>query len=171
MSKRVRQHGIAGGGFTLIEALIASVLVGVGVSAMMVATKSGTQVNAGAREITHAINLAQEIREWTLKLPFSDPDTGDQDNSPGPEGSDPQVFVDDLDDLMNVTFSPPRDGNGQPVSDLSGWSQQITLTWRDHDNISQIVADGASEMIYVDVTVSYEGRQILTTGWLVARRQ
>ena len=171
MSVRTGRRSHAGrSGFTLIEALIASVIVGVGVSAMMVATKSGTQVNAGAREFTHAINLAQEIREWTLKLPFLDPET--PGNPPGPDGSEnPQSFVDDLDDLAGVTYSPPRNGTGQAITDMSGWSQKITLTWRNPDNLSATVANGASEMIYVEVLVSHGSQPVLTTGWLVTRRQ
>ncbi len=170
MSVRNAQRGYSGrGGFTLIEALIASAIVGLGVTALLMASQSGTQVNAAAREITHAINLGQEVREWTLKLPFLDPDT--PDNPPGPDGTSPQTFVDDLNDLMNVTYSPPRDANGQAISDMSGWSQQITLSWRNPDNLSETVSDGASEMIYVEVAVSYEGQSILTTGWLVTKRE
>ena len=171
LTRMRRQNHAERSGFTLIEALIASFIVGVGVSAMMVATKSGTQVNANAREISNAINLSQEIREWTLKLPFVDPET--PDNPPGPdEAEDPQTpgDVNDLDDLMGVTYSPPRDGTGQALSDMAGWSQQITLTWRNPDNLSEIVTNGTSEMIYVEVVVSSGSRPVMTTGWIVTKR-
>ncbi len=171
MSVRNAQRSYSGrGGFTLIEALIASIIVGLGITALLMASKSGTQVNAGAREITHAVNLGQEVREWTLKLPFADPET--PDNPPGPDGAeDPQTFVDDLDDLASVTYSPPRDASGQAISDMTGWSQQITLSWRAPTNISQTVSDGASEIIYVEVVISYEGQSVVTTGWLVTKRE
>ena len=169
MSVQNAQRSYSGrGGFTLIEALIASAIVGLGLTAMLMASKSGTQVNASARDITQAINLGQEVREWTLKLPFLDPDT--PDNPPGPDGASPQTFVDDLNDLMNVTYSPPRDANGQAISDMTGWSQQITLSWRDPENLSETVTDGASEIIYVEVEISYEGQLVTTTGWLVTKR-
>ena len=115
-------------GFSLIEAMIATVLVGIGVASVMVATRSGTEVNAAGRAITQATYLVQEIREWTLKLPFSDQDPGDAYNPPGPDGSDPQTFVDDLDDLMEATLSPPVGGNGTPLPDKDGWSQSVALT-------------------------------------------
>ena len=170
MSVRNAQRSYSGrGGFTLIEALIASIIVGLGITALLMASKSGTQVNASARDITHAINLGQEVREWTLKLPFQDPDT--PDNPPGPDGSSPQTFVDDLDDLKSVTYSPPRDASGQAISDMTGWSQQITLSWRNPTNLSEAVSDGASEMIYVEVVISHEGQSVLTTGWLVTKRE
>ena len=116
--------------------------------------------------------MGQEIREWTLKLPFVDPET--PDNSPGPDGAeDPQApsAVDDLDDLMGVTYSPPRDGTGQALSGTTGWSQQITMSWRNPDNLSQTVTDGASDMIYVEVVISHGEQPVLTTGWLVTKRE
>jgi Tfp pilus assembly protein PilV len=159
-----------GGGFSLVEAMIATVLVGIGVASVMVATKSGTEVNAAGRQITQASYLAQEIREWTLKLPFSDPDPGDKGNPPGPDGSSPQVFVDDLDDLMNVTYTPPRNASGVAIGDLADWSQKIRLDWKDPDSLTTTVAPGTSDVIAVTVTVACRGRDILTTGWLVTRR-
>ncbi len=157
-------------GFTLIEAIIATALVGIGVASLMVAAKSSTQVNAAGREITQATYLAQEIREWTLKLPFSDPDLADQGNPPGPDGSDPQVFVDDLDDLWNVTYCPPRDGCGQAIGAMPDWSQHISLEWKDPDSLTTNVIPGLSDVIRVTVTISRGGRETLRTGWLVTRR-
>lgn len=157
-------------GFSLIEAMIATVLVGIGVAAMLVATKSATEVNAAGQEITQAGYLAQEIREWTLKLPFIDPDPGDASNPPGPDGSDPQVFVDDLDDLMNVTYSPPRDANGNAIAGMDAWSQTVTLEWKAPDSLLTTVLDGTSDIVRVNVVIARNGRTVLSAGWLVARR-
>jgi type II secretory pathway pseudopilin PulG len=155
---------------TLIEVAVATVIIGIGIAAILVASASTTHVNEAGRKLTLAVFLAQEIREWTLRLPFSDPDPGDQGNPPGPDNSDPQVFVDDLDDLMDVTYSPPRDGQGTPISDMVGWSQKIYLTWRNPDNLTQVVTAGSSDIVNVQVEVSYKGQQIMSTSWLIARR-
>ena len=156
-----------GPAFTLIEALIATVLVGLGIAAMMVSTQSGTRVAAHSQELTQAIYIASEIREWTLKLPFKDPQT--PTDPPGPDADeDPQIMVDDLDDLMSVTFSPPRDAMGRTIDDMSDWSETITLTWRDKDNLTSIVNPGESEMVFVQVVVSHNGKKVLSTGWLIA---
>ena len=157
-------------GFTLIEAVIATAIIGIGVAALFVSLRAGTEVNGASGDLTQAVFLANEIREWTLKLPFSDPDVGSENNPPGPDGSDPQTFVDDLDDMMGVTYSPPRDASGAAVSELTGWSQRMTMTWRDPDNVTQAVADGASDVIQVQVEV-LRGQKVLTTvSWLVTRR-
>jgi len=157
-------------GFSLIEVLFATATIGIGVTALMTAVAAGTRVNGEGRQITRAAFLAQELREWTVKLPFVDPDEGQEANPPGSDGSSPQIFVDDLDDLMDVTYSPPRDGQGMPIADMADWSQSIELTWRDPDNIAVVVGDGASDLICVELTVANNGREVLTTSWLVARR-
>ncbi len=169
-SRSVRD-GSHGRGFTLIEVAVTTILVGLAFVALMVAAGSATRINSTNRDLTQAVILAQEIREWTLHLPFSDPDPGDQGNPPGPDGSDPQDFIDDLDDLMNITYSPPRDGRGSGITDLADWSETITLTWRDPADISAVVSLGTSDVIHVQVAVSFGSREILTIGWLVTRRE
>ena len=146
--------------------------------ALVVAARSDTQVNAAGRELTQAVFLAQQLREWTLTLPFSDPDPQDQGNPPGSDEGDPQTFVDDLDDLMDVTYSPPMsargkpplDTTGEPMSGVDGWSQHITLTWLDGDDLTQAVTPGTSDFVRVEVNVAYRGQNMLTASWLVTRR-
>jgi len=157
-------------GFTLVEALVAVMIVGLGAAAIMVSAASNTRANDTAGKLTEAVFLAQELREWTLSLPFTDPDPGDEGNPPGPDGSDPQDYVDDLDDLMDVTYSPPRDGTGTAIAEMSEWSQSINITWRDPDDLTSTVADGSSSIVYVEVTIAFQGSEVMKTGWLVAER-
>ena len=168
-SGRGRRAGRAG--FTLIEAVVATAIVGIGVSALFVSLKAGTEVNGASADLTQAVFVAQEIREWTLKLPFTDPDPGDQGKPPGPDGADPQWWVDDLDDLMDVAYSPPRNGSGESMYGLDDWSQAITLTWRDPKNLSAVVTPGSSDVVHVQVEVSRGSRALLTTGWFVTGGQ
>jgi len=157
------------GGFSLIEVAVATAIVGIGMAALLAATMSGTRTNDAGKKLTQAVFLAQGVREWTLGLPFSDPDPADADNPPGPDDGDPQTFVDDLDDLIDVTYSPPRDGQGMAIHDLNDWSQTIQLTWVNADDPSTPVIAGASDVILVSVTVSYLGQSVVSTGWLVTR--
>ena len=157
-------------GFSLVEAMVATVIISLAVTSFMLAMGSGTRINDAGLKLTQAVFLAQQLREWTVTLPFSDPDPGDANNAPGNDGSDPQVFVDDLDDLMGVTYSPPRNGLGAAITDMADWSQQISITWRDPDNLTSTVTAGSSDFAYVEVTVSRYGQPILTTGWFEVRR-
>ncbi|MGB2819398.1 MAG: prepilin-type N-terminal cleavage/methylation domain-containing protein [Phycisphaerae bacterium] len=161
----------ARGGFSLIEVAVATAVVGIALAALLVAVGSNTRVNDAGAKLTRAAFLAQEMREWTLALPFSDPDPADADHPPGPDGSNPQYFVDDLDDLIGVTYSPPRDGQGNQMYGMSGWSQAITLTWRDPNSVSTTVTAGMSDVICVEVDVAFEGQSVVSTNWLVTRRE
>jgi prepilin-type N-terminal cleavage/methylation domain-containing protein len=154
-------------GFTLVEALCSTVIVGLAAAAILVGTASSSRTNGAGQQLTEAVFIAQEFREWTLGLPFHDPDPGDAGNPPGPDGSDPHAFVDDLDDLMDVTYSPPRDGQGNAMSGMTGWSEQITLTWRDPADLSSVVSDGSSDVIYVAVNVLFDAKPVYQAGWLV----
>ena len=160
----------ARGGFTLIEVAVAIIVVGIAVVALMTAVAAGTRVSGADMNITQAAFIVQELREWTLRLPFSDPDPNDASNPPGPDGTNPQTFVDDLDDLMDVTYSPPRDAQGSAIADLSNWSETVTLTWRDPSDLMTTVTDGSSDVVHVQVDVSHAGREVMATGWLVSRK-
>lgn len=158
-------------GFTLIEALVATSVIGLGVAAVLVSAGSGTRVNYAGQQLTQATFLAQELREWTLRLPFSDTDSWDQNKAPGQEAAG---TFDDLDDLDGTLFTPPRDGQGNDIAGMPGWSQSVELTWPDPDDLTATLAppilakDG--QIIYVDVTISFRGEQVLRTGWLATRK-
>jgi len=155
-------------GFTLVEAALATAVIGIALVSLLAALRSGTRTNEASRNLTQAVFVAQEIREWTLRLPFEDPE--EPGEVPGSEEGNPQTIVDDLDDLMGVTFSPPRDAYGAVITDLSGWSETITLTWRSSSNVAATVSDGASDVVHVRVSVSFQGQEVFATSWLVTRR-
>lgn len=165
-------------GFSLVEALIAVLLLAVGTVPLIWGLRLHTEFNYHGSNMSRATALAQEIREWTLNLPFTDPDEGDGGKPPGADGSSPATYVDDLDDLYvegGLTYSPPvctpDSANPTAVNPLSGlenWSQVITLTWRDPTNPNLEVAAGSSELIHVHVDILFYDKVYLSTGWLIS---
>ena len=155
-----------GAGFTLLEVLMTTVILGMGITALMAGMASSANVNSGGSEISQAVLLTQDVREWTMNLPFRDPDPADAANPPGPDGSSPQTFVDDLDDLMDVTYSPPRNSHGDPLNGMNDWSETITLTWRSLVDPTQTVTPGSSTVVNVNVTISHYGQAVLSSSWL-----
>ena len=60
-------------GFTLVEAALTTVIVGLGTVAMMGLLTSGTNSNQQAANLTTAVNLANNIHELCDRLPFIKP--------------------------------------------------------------------------------------------------
>ncbi|HDY65630.1 MAG TPA: prepilin-type N-terminal cleavage/methylation domain-containing protein [Phycisphaerae bacterium] len=131
-------------GFTLVEVLITSIVIGLGIVAVMAAIGSGTRINEAGVSLTRAGFLTQEIREWSMNL-------------------------DTLNDLTDVTYSPPRNSLGEELTDMNGWSQTLTVTWRSPTDLDVIVPSGSSDIAHMQLGVEHNGELILSTDWLVTR--
>ena len=138
-------------GFTLVEVLVASTIVGTVFVAALMSMQVSSQGNEAADEITTAIMLAQQVRTMVMNMPVRDLDDGDWDKNPGSDGSSPDVQVDDMDDLLGHTYMPPR--SAVPV-DASGtnrlgtlmegcndWSQTVSITYRNPSDIAELTHD------------------------------
>ncbi len=133
------------GGFSLIEAVVAIAIVGLGMVGLLVSISSGTRANHEGRWGTQAVLLAREIREFTFFQPF--------------------------DSLTDTFYDPPVDGQGAILHDLSDWQQKIAVSYHKADSLREIDPTETSNVKYVQAQISYEGRTIITVGWMVTRRQ
>lgn len=164
----VKRFGRRDGGFTLAEVVVTIVLAGIFFIAAISALQTGTEINLASADMATANSLINEVREWTVDLPFVDPDEHDAGKPPGADSYyNGEPYVDDLDDMLNATFSPPRNSQGDAIAALAGWSQVVNITWRDPANVNTVVANGASSVVFVQVTARFGGEDILSRGWLV----
>lgn len=98
-------------GFTLIETAMTTVIIGVGVLALVEAQQAFMRSNAWSTNAATATYLANEVRELMRPLPRHDPVTGLYFDGSGtlrgwgPENgeADPTQF-DDIDDFDGITF-------------------------------------------------------------------
>lgn len=170
-------------GFTLIETALATIIVGVGVLALVSAQQGFHQQNNWSTHASIALRLGNEIREMTLNLPQHDPVTGAA--FWGIEGS--EAFLEDFDDLDDfdgegdgIVFSADE-GNGpvnarrEIIANMPGWSQTVRVFNVNPLNITETVDDDTSNMMVVEVTVAFRGHgdtvgQVLTkVSWLAPR--
>jgi type II secretory pathway pseudopilin PulG len=132
-----RTKGQRRAGFTLIETALATVIIGVGVVAIVEAQQSFMRANTWSSQAATAAFLGNEIRELTRKLPRHDPVTGlfiaDDGNGGnllvgwGPEGNEAEVSdFDDVDDLDGLEFGVAGDFPG-PIDAFGGIVPQTTL--------------------------------------------
>src|SRR5438067_8740133 len=85
-------------GFTLIEASLTTVIIGVGVVAMMQLLATGTTSNIASFEQTTGINVAKAIREITVQKTLA------------------QVIA-----MNGTTHMPPWDSQSKSMTDLTNW--------------------------------------------------
>lgn len=104
-----------GAGFTLLETSLATVIIGVGVLAVIEAQQSFLRTNSWSTHASTATYLANEIREMTRGFPrhdrfsggiyFTDPEDVGSLAGWGPEAGETNAGdLDDLDDLDGAVF-------------------------------------------------------------------
>lgn len=113
------------GGFTLVEAALATVIVGVAFVAMLQLFASCTRQNVFAADLTTALTLAQQVQERMAGLAFNDPEMGR--GSFGAETGETLGDYDDVDDYDGQRFTPPIDAMGTPIERLARYTQTISV--------------------------------------------
>ena len=152
-------------GFTLIETALATTIVGVGVLAIVSAQTAFHKQNSWSTHASTGMRLGNEIREMTLNLPRHDPVTGD--SFWGPEEN--ELWVGDYDDLDDfdgagngLIFSAeenngPINARREIIADMAGWTQTVRVFHVDPFDITVVKPDGSTNMVKVEVVVTYQG--------------
>ena len=132
-------------GFTLIEAAAATIIIGVGFTAMLQLLAAGTVANKESTELTTAIHLAGNIHEAAVRVGY-----------------------DDLFDLEG-THNPAVDARLNSIAALSGWSQVVDVSYVDENLLTANVPDTQYEpTARVTVSVLRNGQQVYRTNWIAA---
>jgi len=134
-----------GNGFSLVEVLIATALVGLAIVSLVAANGSFTKVDGAGADLSTAEFLIEQIRERTVLIGFND-----------------------LDALDGQSFSPPISADGEILNDFAAWSQQV-----DVERISEVNFElpGAPDSSFIRVTVKVflNSKEISSASWIRAR--
>lgn len=121
-----RIEGIrAAGGFTLIEAALTMIIVGVGFFSMLELFGVCSTQNRISGNMTTAMLLANNVQEAMAGAAFNDPLSGS--TTFGVESGETLATFDDVDDFDTQTLSPPIDSMRQQIDELSRYSQSISV--------------------------------------------
>jgi len=135
-------------GFSLIEVLIAVILIGLAITALLVASGSFTMANGAGTDLSTAEFLVEQIRELTALLPY-----------------------DDLDDFVGSdgveSFCPPIDADRNPL-DFPAFSQHVTVERASPTNFEEVISEDKS-FVRVTVKVFLNAKEISSTSWIRAR--
>lgn len=169
-------------GFSLIEVLIATVLVGMAIAALVAANGSFSMANVAGADLSTAEFLVEQIRELTTMLPVVDPAV-----SPGAavtvlgleagESFDdlvnhPLDDVDDFDGFNSASLGAPISAQGTTLTNLSAFSQQVTVQKLNPSNFDEVWADDhnpSSNFVRITVSILENGRPISSASWIRAR--
>ena len=147
--------------FTLIEAMLAQVIVGTAIVATCELMVSGTSANIGGTELTTAIRLAANIHEMTLGGPSAGPGIVAGGSARAPDRS--------MWHLDGQAFSPPLDAARMPLEGFDGWVQQVRVQRVNADDLASTDPFNPSvPAVRLTVSVLRHGRQIYCGSWLVA---
>ena len=157
-------------GFSLIEVLIAILLVGLAITSLMAGNRALTRANGAGTDLSTAEFLLGEIRELTVLLPVVDPESNPVWTF-GPEGSEGTLADwDDLDDFDGEVFSPPISADRAILNGSAAFSQQITVEKVSPSNFEQVVPDNdLSDFVRVTVRILLNSQEISSASWLRAR--
>lgn len=127
------KQGTRENGFTLVESMIATVVLAIIVLSVSVAVTSGQKQMHEAMHAQRAIGLAEELLESILALPYHDPDGN---SSPGPEAD--ELSVSDFDNADDFHGYSEQAGE---VMDAAGvaypveyqlFSREVTAQYDSH---------------------------------------
>lgn len=171
-SRRLPRPARGRRGFTLIEASLTIVIVGVGLVSTLELFASLTQQNAAASRTTAAMFLANNVQEMMADLPFNDPSGAGF----GLEESGGVTKFDDIDDFNNWKSDPgaPLDSRRVEITDLGKYAQRVTVAHVSPEMLSsnQLGTEAArvTVRVYYGWTATSPGQELYKLSWVAMRR-
>jgi prepilin-type N-terminal cleavage/methylation domain-containing protein len=183
-TKLTRRAAAGRRGFTLIEAAMVTVIIGVGVVAMLQLLAAGTVSNSEGTELTTAINLANNIREMSLGLAYYDP-TDMAKVPPVYTWDTKEATVKDYDNIMDLDgttdtwndpkdspagyqkFQPPLDVRRDPISNYKDWAQWVKVETVSANAVATVLPhDATSPTARVTVKIMRNNTEVYRMSWL-----
>ena len=159
-------------GFTLIEAAVATVVVGVGIVAALGLFAACTQQNRAASHATAAMMLAGNVQELMAELPFAEPKA--LVATFGAEPGETLETFDDVDDFNGASITPPVDALRRPLAELDRYTQAVTVAAVDPNTLAPTSAGGEAVRVTVNVLYAAPGEtpgSVYELSWVLFRRK
>lgn len=147
------------GGMTLIELVIAIVVISVALTGVLLVFNQTVRHSADPMVTEQALAIAQSYLEEIMLQPFADPPntTAPCTGTLGPQPGETRATYDDVGDYNGLVDSPPRDQFGTPMNpgfsliDLSRYTVRVTVGCAALNGIP------ATQSKRIDVTVTASG--------------
>ncbi|HUF74413.1 MAG TPA: prepilin-type N-terminal cleavage/methylation domain-containing protein [Gammaproteobacteria bacterium] len=130
------------GGMTLIEVVIAIVVIAIAVSAVLGVLARNVGASADAMIVSQGITIAEAYLEEISLKAFADPD--------GADGEIGRANFDDVDDYDGLVDAGAADQFGNPIPDLAGYTVSVAV-----NASSALPGIGAADAYRIDVRVQF----------------
>lgn len=148
-------------GFTLIEMLIAIVIISVGLAGVLMAFNVAVKSSADPLVHKQMLSVAEEMMEEVLLKPFAANGTAPTNSLSGCGGAPARrADFDDVADYHNYQTTGICDIDGATVAGLETYSVQVTV-----DAAATLGAIGGGSVMKVTVVVSHGADSITLVGW------
>jgi MSHA pilin protein MshD len=142
-------------GLTLVELVIAMVVVSIALSGVLLLMNYTTQHSADPMVRRQAVAIVEAYLEEILLKPYNDPDNPAEI---GNEGS--RILFDDVDDYHGWTDVGARDQNDAPITNLSGYTVQVSVLPTSLNGVAMLravvtVTSGSENLALVGYRANY----------------
>ena len=124
--------------------MIAVVLLGIAIAAIVGSNSAYTQATAQAGQLSTAEFLTEQVRELTAMI------------------SD----INDIEALDGAVYNPVIDSQSRQLTGFGGYSQTVTVENVTANDFQLVVADGSSHFVRITVRVLYNNSEIIKTSWI-----
>jgi len=152
-------------GFTLVEAALTMVIIGTGVVAMLQLLAAGTMSSNSSAELTTAVQLANNVHEIALALPFTCPTNPTSTTFKDTGGPANYTY---LWDLNGDSYKPPLDIRRNQISNYSTWTQQVTVQSVDPTNLDAVRPNSVTlPTARLTVVILHNNKKLYKATWLI----
>jgi MSHA pilin protein MshD len=145
--------------FTIIEAVMSVAIVGILLATSLTAFAGIAKQRKVQAERREAYEIGQQLMTEILQQYFQDP------VAPvwGPESGETRATFNDVDDYDGYTETNPTLKDGTALSDYTGWTRSVAVTYVDPLNPANTIASSTLKRITVKVTAP-SGKQYTLVG-------
>ena len=141
------------------------VIIGTGVVAMLQLLAAGTMSNSSAAELTTAVQLANNVHEIALALPFTCPTNPTSTTFKDTGGPANYTY---LWDLNGDSYKPPLDIRRNSINAYSTWTQQVTVQSVDPTNLDAVRPNSVTlPTARLTVVILHNKKQLYKATWLI----
>lgn len=152
-------HSAAHRGFSMIEVVVASLMVGTLFVSAIGLIGEIRRSQKQLADTSRARHLAGDLMSDILVRHYEDPDNPNSFGHEPGESPIARPTFDDIDDFDGYTESPPQLAGGTEMAGFDGWSRRVEVVWVASNNLATPVTNPTG-IKRITVTVTRDGKVV-----------